>query len=329
MPSKFLTLILTLLTAISFSAAVVGQERVTYYYTDSQDTPLATVDGATGVSSPIEYRPYGVQVLGDAQNGPAYTGHVADATSELVYMQARYYDPKIGRFLSTDPATPVAGNLSSISRYVYADSNPIGNIDPDGRESACVSQANHCDGSNRPPSDVGNVVTDIAKGIAKSAINVDAKFHTGEEGKAETPSNSVQAATMAIIGTAVSLVVAEATEGESAASGVGTALDDSTLVCRGGQCNASNFSGGTGVSMQDGKLMNVSVNSAPGASLQQLSTTIPNGQVGVTTYGQIRAAGGDVIPSPTANNPYHCTMCGLTPQKAEELFQPTVKNPNK
>lgn len=30
--------------------------------------------------------------------------------------------------------------------------------------------------------------------------------------------------------------------------------------------------------------------------------TIPNGQVGVSTVGEVRAAGGNVIPKPTAKN---------------------------
>ncbi|WP_425502759.1 RHS repeat-associated core domain-containing protein [Pinirhizobacter soli] len=37
--------------------------------------------------------------------GPSYTGHVADTDSGLVYMQARYYEPQLGRFLSLLYAT--------------------------------------------------------------------------------------------------------------------------------------------------------------------------------------------------------------------------------
>ena len=72
----------------------------------------------------------------------------------------------------------------------------------------------------------------------------------------------------------------------------------------------------------------VSVNSGAGKSLGDLTVGIPNKQVGVTTVGDVRAAGGNVVPSPTANNPNHCTMCGITPQKAESLMTPTVQNPN-
>ncbi|MBN1207446.1 MAG: RHS repeat-associated core domain-containing protein, partial [Myxococcaceae bacterium] len=106
-------------------------------------------------------------------------------------------------------------------------------------------------------------------------------------------------------------------------------LPDDALVCRGGTCTADRFAQGTGVTLDDArKLQGVSVNSVPGVSLEQVTVGIPNKQVGVTTVGEVRAAGGDVLPSPTRNNPAHCTLCGITPQKAEELFTPTVRNPN-
>jgi len=106
-------------------------------------------------------------------------------------------------------------------------------------------------------------------------------------------------------------------------------LADDALVCRGGTCTADRFASGSGVTLDETRrLQGVSVNSAPGATLSELTTTIPNKQVGVSTVGQVRAAGGDVVPSPTRANPYHCTMCGITPQEGECLFTPTVRDPN-
>ena len=101
-------------------------------------------------------------------------------------------------------------------------------------------------------------------------------------------------------------------------------------MCRGGSCTADRFASGSGVSIDDaGNLQGVSVNSAPGASLEDLTAGIPHKKVGVSTVGDVRAAGGDVVPSPTPNNPTHATMGGISPEKAEELFTPTGPYPNR
>lgn len=106
-------------------------------------------------------------------------------------------------------------------------------------------------------------------------------------------------------------------------------LGVNALVCCGGTCTAERFATGSGVTLDaGGKLQGVSVSSGAGKTLDELTTEIPNKQVGVTTVESVRRAGGDVIPSPTASNPNHCTLCGITPQKAEELMTPTVRNPN-
>ncbi|MER2491047.1 RHS repeat-associated core domain-containing protein [Catenovulum sediminis] len=47
-------------------------------------------------------------------------------------MQARYYDPVIGRFLSNDPVG--YSNVHNFNRYAYGNNNPYKFIDPDGRE---------------------------------------------------------------------------------------------------------------------------------------------------------------------------------------------------
>jgi RHS repeat-associated protein len=109
-------------------------EKVTYYYTNEQGTPLVTADAAGVVSTSPDYRPYGAQAQGSPVDGPGYTGHVADADVGLVYMQARYYDPQVGRFLSTDPVGPIEGSLFNFGRYAYADNNPVLYIDADGQQ---------------------------------------------------------------------------------------------------------------------------------------------------------------------------------------------------
>lgn len=51
-----------------------------------------------------QYAPYGAKLADPAANrdDAGYTGHIQDVATGLTYMQARYYDPALGRFLSPD-----------------------------------------------------------------------------------------------------------------------------------------------------------------------------------------------------------------------------------
>jgi RHS repeat-associated protein len=67
-----------------------------------------------------------------------YTGKELDQESGLMYFEARYYEPVVGRFVSVDPlvgAPPTAAFLSPefIHTYAYAGNNPIMFVDPDGK----------------------------------------------------------------------------------------------------------------------------------------------------------------------------------------------------
>jgi RHS repeat-associated protein len=119
-------------------------EVVTYYYTDAQGTPLATADAQGNITSTADYRPYGVQALGQSYDGPGYTGHVNDADTGFVYMQARYYDPENGRFVSVDPSGVVSGDVKLFNRYMYVDGNPVSGTDPDGRISELDCEIYRC-----------------------------------------------------------------------------------------------------------------------------------------------------------------------------------------
>lgn len=107
-------------------------EKVTYIYTDPQGTPLAEADASGNVTATFDYRPFGLQELGSPIPGPGYTGHITDADIGLVYMQARYYDPLMGRFISVDPAPSEAEG--DLNRYAYGRNNPVRFTDPDGRQ---------------------------------------------------------------------------------------------------------------------------------------------------------------------------------------------------
>ena len=117
-------------------------------------------------------------------------------------------------------------------------------------------------------------------------------------------------------------------QGNQFASPAVRALSNDALVVRGGQNLPENFANGSGVTIDSaGNLNGVSVNSGNGLTVQELSTGVPHNQIGVTTVGNVRALGGDVIPSATRFNPNHCTLCGITQQQASNLFRPTIRTP--
>jgi RHS repeat-associated protein len=61
-----------------------------------------------------------------------YAGHRRDEDSGMFYMQARWYDPGSGRFLSTDPLIRSAGVPQSSNAYSYTENNPVNGADPTG-----------------------------------------------------------------------------------------------------------------------------------------------------------------------------------------------------
>ncbi|GAB2505970.1 RHS repeat-associated core domain-containing protein [Lysobacter humi (ex Lee et al. 2017)] len=110
-----------------------GQVRLKYFHTDALGSPVATTDAAGQVMSRTEWEPYGGAIGKPAYQGIGYTGHVMDGATGLTYMQQRYYDSAVGRFLSVDPIDAHTGNIDHFNRYAYSYNNPYAYIDPDGR----------------------------------------------------------------------------------------------------------------------------------------------------------------------------------------------------
>ncbi|QSX80000.1 RHS repeat-associated core domain-containing protein [Lysobacter solisilvae] len=112
-----------------------GTASVTYFqHTDHLGSPVLITNRFAQPVRWNDYEPYGLPVGRDHADTPGFTGHVEDSASELLYMQQRYYDPAIGRFLSLDPVTANGNTGGNFNRYWYANDNPYRFKDPDGRE---------------------------------------------------------------------------------------------------------------------------------------------------------------------------------------------------
>lgn len=65
--------------------------------------------------------------------GRGYTGHEHLAELGLINMNARLYDPMVGRFLSPDPYVQTPEQSQNFNRYSYCMNNPLKYTDKDGK----------------------------------------------------------------------------------------------------------------------------------------------------------------------------------------------------
>ncbi|MDR1227246.1 MAG: FG-GAP-like repeat-containing protein [Prevotellaceae bacterium] len=71
--------------------------------------------------------------------GRGFTGHEHLPEFGLINMNARLYDPLLGRFLSPDPYVADAGYLQDFNRYSYARNNPLIYTDPTGENPLLIA----------------------------------------------------------------------------------------------------------------------------------------------------------------------------------------------
>ncbi len=100
-----------------------------YYVGDALGTVEQELDAAQDVERSVVTDAWGNVV---ASSGLAdrygFTQRERDAESGLMHYRAREYDPRLGRFLQTDPL----GDLDGSSLYAYARSSPTNFADPSG-----------------------------------------------------------------------------------------------------------------------------------------------------------------------------------------------------
>ncbi|MDX9808307.1 MAG: RHS repeat-associated core domain-containing protein, partial [Acholeplasma sp.] len=66
-----------------------------------------------------------------------YRGYRFDVETGYYYLQSRYYNPQIGRFISADGQ--VNEGILGENMYAYAENNPVMNIDSDGNSPVLIS----------------------------------------------------------------------------------------------------------------------------------------------------------------------------------------------
>ncbi|XXU81017.1 RHS repeat-associated core domain-containing protein [Sorangium sp. So ce1151] len=111
---------------------------------------LGSIDALTDEDGDVierrSYEPFGQRrnpVWGErapasfsSETTQGFTGHESDDELGLVNMKGRMYDPRIGRFLTTDPIVSIPSFGQSWNPYSYVLNNPLTYVDPGGFQEA-------------------------------------------------------------------------------------------------------------------------------------------------------------------------------------------------
>jgi RHS repeat-associated protein len=147
--------------------------KVTHSHPDPSGSPAMLSDASGLVSAREHYRPYGDKLISPNTNESAgFANKAFDASTNLSYMSARYYNPTLGRFISPDPVHFVEGNIHSFNRYAYANNNPMRYIDPTGmftEETAKEADKMGVQGGPKP-AEVQGPVQQLTTGLAIATV---------------------------------------------------------------------------------------------------------------------------------------------------------------
>jgi RHS repeat-associated protein len=125
-----------------FNGAATGTAATRYIHPDHLGSTNIVSDTSGAIAQDVEYYPYGETRLNQStyptNEKRQWIGQFLD-TSNLEYLQARYYSPTQGQFTSEDPAFWNPSQLDDpqqLNAYAYGRDNPITRLDASGLDSA-------------------------------------------------------------------------------------------------------------------------------------------------------------------------------------------------
>ena len=113
---------------------------VYYYILNVQGDVVALMNEAGNVVADYTYDEWGKLISVTGSNTTMgnitplrYRGYIYDRDTGLYYLQSRYYDPAIGRFINADTYTTTdADGILSSNMFAYCENNPVNRSDPNG-----------------------------------------------------------------------------------------------------------------------------------------------------------------------------------------------------
>jgi RHS repeat-associated protein len=124
------------LQRISENQQIQGAWTPSFYGYDGGGSVRQLTNTSAAVTDTYNYDAFGnlLNSTGSTPNNYLYRGEQFDKDLDLYYLRARYYNPATGRFLSRDPENGNPADPRTLHKYLYAGGDPIGRIDPRGRE---------------------------------------------------------------------------------------------------------------------------------------------------------------------------------------------------
>ena len=116
--------------------------QVYYYLYNAQGDVMALYDNDLNIVTEYTYDSWGklLSVTGSlastvGQANPfRYRGYYYDAETELYYLNSRYYDPEVGRFINADGYVSTGQGVLGNNMFAYCGNNPVNLFDEYGQD---------------------------------------------------------------------------------------------------------------------------------------------------------------------------------------------------
>ena len=120
-----------------------GSDHTDYllYHKDIQGSTTSLVKEDGSADATYQYTDFGETTInGDnkAENEVCYTGGIYDQSTGLYYLNARYYNPEDGRFVTEDSYRGEVDDPDTGHLYGYCANNPVNYVDPSGHFAIAV-----------------------------------------------------------------------------------------------------------------------------------------------------------------------------------------------
>src|SRR6266540_6499964 len=104
-----------------------------YVLKDNLGSASVVTDASGNTVGEDRFYPFGETrfTTGNMQTDKLFTGQ-RDTGLGIYYFNARFYSPKLGRFLSADTIAPSYTDPQDLNRFSYVLNNPLRYIDPTG-----------------------------------------------------------------------------------------------------------------------------------------------------------------------------------------------------